>query len=354
MKPQFENNHSFHPSLTHKKITRLTVALCLGFALCVWMGADTQVSAQTPPAKKIVMKFGHLQATDSAIHMGAMKFAELMKEKTGGQAEVQIFPNSQLGNAKSQLQAVNVGGQDMFVDGIGWYVDYDKDWTPLALGFAIKSRSEMIKILDSPVGKELEARLLKQGIRVGAYNWWKGDRCLISRKPIPTVNELKNIKMRVPSKAFFVTWQALGSQPVVIAWAELFIALQQGVVDAAEGPIGDLYTMKLYEPARNLTLTRHLVNTAAVSISERLFKGWPPAIQKAVLEAAVEAGEAQTRFQLHQEREALQKMKEAGVKVHETNVAAWQAKVKDLPEKAEAEGQWSKGLWARIQAVIKK
>ena len=159
--------------------------------------------------------------------------------------------------------------------------------------------------------------------------------------------------MRVPSKAFFVTWQALGAQPVVIAWAELFIALQQGVVDAAEGPIGDLYTMKFYEPARNITLTRHLVNTAAVSISEKLYKGWPPAIQKAVLEASVEAGEAQTRFQLHQEKEAMDKMKAAGVTFIETNVAAWQAKVSNLPEKSEAEGQWSKGLWARIQAAKK-
>jgi TRAP-type transport system periplasmic protein len=217
----------------------------------------------------------------------------------------------------------------------------------------------MIKILSSPIGKDLEARLLKEGIRVAAYNWWKGDRCLISRKPIRTVNDLKNVKMRVPSKAFFVTWQALGSQPVVIAWAELFIALQQGVVDAAEGPIGDLYTMKFYEPAKYITLTRHLVNTAAVSVSEKLYKGWPPAIQKAVLEASVEAGEAQTRFQLHQEKEAMEKMKAAKVTFIDTDVKAWQAKVwqakvKNLPEKAEAEGQWSKGLWARMQAVMKK
>jgi TRAP-type transport system periplasmic protein len=354
MKPQFENHQFVHTSLSLKNVTRFAVALCMGLALWAWMGADTQVGAQAQPAKKIVMKFGHLQATDSAIHMGCEKFADLMKQKTGGQVEVQIFPNSQLGNAKSQLQALNVGGQDMFVDGIGWYVDYDKDWTPLALGFAIKDRAEMIKILSSPIGKDLEARILKEGIRVAAYNWWKGDRCLISRKPIRTVNDLKNVKMRVPSKAFFVTWQALGSQPVVIAWAELFIALQQGVVDAAEGPIGDLYTMKFYEPAKYITLTRHLVNTAAVSVSEKLYKGWPPAIQKAVLEASVEAGEAQTRFQLHQEKEAMEKMKAAKVTFIDTDVKAWQAKVKNLPEKAEAEGQWSKGLWAKMQAVMKK
>ena len=353
MKPQFENDQFVNTVSSSKKIVRFVVALCAGLALWAWMGVDAQVGAQAQPAKKIVMKFGHLQATDSAIHMGAEKFADLVAQKTGGQAEVHIFPNSQLGNAKSQLQALSVGGQDMFVDGIGWYVDYDKDWTPLALGFAIKNRAEMIKILASPIGKGLEARLLKEGIRVGAYNWWKGDRCLISRKPIRTVNDLKNVKMRVPSKAFFVTWQALGAQPVVIAWAELFIALQQGVVDAAEGPIGDLYTMKFYEPARYITLTRHLVNTAAVSISEKLFKGWPPAVQKAVLEASVEAGEAQTRFQLHQEKEAMDKMKAAGVTFIETDVNAWMAKVKNLPEKAEAEGQWSKGLWARIQAAKK-
>ncbi len=353
MKPHSKSNPFVNYLKSKAYTARFVAAFCMGLALWAWMGVDAQVGAQTQPAKKIVMKFGHLQATDSAIHMGAVKFAELVAKKTGGRAEVQIFPSSQLGNAKSQLQALNVGGQDIFVDGIGWYVDYDKDWTPLALGFAIKTRDEMIKILDSQVGKDLSARLLKEGLRVAAYNWWKGDRCLISRKALPTINELTNLKMRVPSKAFFVTWKALGSQPVVIAWAELFIALQQGVVDAAEGPIGDLYTMKFYEPARHLTLTRHLVNTAAVSISERLFKGWPADIQKAVLEASVEAGEAQTKYQLDQEKDAMQKMKAAGVSIHETKVEEWMAKVSDLPEKSEAEGQWSKGLWAKIQAAKK-
>ncbi len=351
MKPHSEGN--LLGNYLKVNAARFGVVLCVGFALWAWMDVSAKVCAQTQPAKKIVMKFGHLQPTDSAVHLGAVKFAELLAQKTGGRAEVQIFPSSQLGNAKSQLQAVNVGGQDMFMDGIGWYVDYDKDWTPLALGFAIKSRDEMLKILNSQVGKDLSARLLKEGIRLGAYNWWKGDRCLISRKAIPTVNDLKNVKMRVPSKAFFMTWKALGSQPVVIAWAELFIALQQGVVDAAEGPIGDLYTNKLYEPARHITLTRHLVNSSALSISEKLFKGWPADIQKAVLEASVEAGEAQTRIQVDQEKDALQKMKAAGTTIHETKVEEWMTKVRDLPVKSEAEGQWSKGLWARIQAARK-
>ncbi len=326
-----------------KIVICLTVALCIGFV--AW--------AQAQPSRKTVMKFGHLQAKDSAVHMGALKFAELVSQKTGGQAEVQIFPNSQLGNAKSELQAVSIGGQDIFMDGIGWYVDFDKDWTPLALGFAIKSREEMLKVLNSQVGKDLEDQLLKQGIRVGAHNWWKGDRCLISRKPIRSVNDLTHVKMRVPSKGFFLTWKALGAQPTVIAWGELFTALQQGVVDAAEGPIGDLYTQKFYEPARHITLTRHLINISALSVSEKLFQGWPATIQKAVLEAGKEAGEAQTRFQLDQEKDAMEKMKAAGVTFYEPNIAEWIAKVKDLPASAEAEGQWSKGLWAKIQAAVK-
>ena len=305
--------------------TCLVIGLSIGIVVWGLMGTWTQAQ----PARKVVIKFGHLQAADSAVHLGAMKFAEFVSQKTGGQAEVQIFPSSQLGTAKSQLQAVSIGGQDIFMDGIGWYVDYDKDWTPLALGFAIKSREEMLKILNSQVGKDLEDRLLKEGIRVGAHNWWKGDRCLISRKPIRSVNDLTHVKMRVPSKAFFVTWKALGSQPTVIAWGELFTALQQGVVDAAEGPIGDLYTQKLYEPARNITLTRHLINIAAVSVSEKLFKTWPANIQKGVLEAAKEAGEAQTLIQVDQEKEAMEKMKASGVTFLEPNRAEWVAKVKD-------------------------
>jgi len=96
----------------------LTIAVCLAVASVLWSGRP--VEAQT---KKIVLKIGHILPNDSAEHQGAVKFAELMAQKTAGQVEVQVFPNSQLGNAKSQLQAVAIGGQDIFMDGIGWYVD---------------------------------------------------------------------------------------------------------------------------------------------------------------------------------------------------------------------------------------
>jgi tripartite ATP-independent transporter DctP family solute receptor len=314
------------------------------------------LSAPSAPAqpKKIVMKFGDLAAVDSAVHQGALKFAELVAQRTGGQAEVQIFPNSQLGNAKSQLQALSIGGQEFFMDGIGWYVDYDKDWTPLALGFAIKNDTDLLRVLDSEVGRELESKLQLKGIRVAAHNWWKGYRSLISRKPIRNLEELKNIKMRVPSRAFFITWQALGTQPTVVAWGETFTALQQGVVDGAEGGLVDLYTQKTYEVAPHITLTRHLVNISALSVSEKLFQSWPPNVQKAVLESAREAGEAQHRFQDVQERAAVEKMKAAGTSFYEPNRDEWMARVSHLPEKLDAQGEWSKGLWARIQAAIKR
>jgi TRAP-type transport system periplasmic protein len=325
--------------------SRLLIALAATLAL----GAAT-ASAQP---KKIVMKYGDLAAVDSGVHKGAVKFAELVAQKTGGQAEVQIFPNSQLGNAKSQLQAVSIGGQDFFMDGLGWYVDYDKDWTPLALGFAIKNEADLQRVLDSEVGRELEAKLLRKGIRVGAHNWWKGYRCLISRKPIRTLDEVKNIKMRVPSRAFFLTWQALGTQPTVVAWGETFTALQQGVVDAAEGGLVDLHTQKMYEVARHVTYTRHLVNTSVLSVSEKLYQSWPPAVQKAVLEAAREAGEAQHRFQDAQESDAIEKMKAAGTTFYEPKRDEWMAKVSHLPEQLDAQGEWSKGLWGRIQIAVR-
>ena len=324
----------------------ICLALLVAFTL-----APQAVDAQ---GKKIVIKFGHIQTGDDAVHQGAVKFAELVAQKTGGQAEVQIFPNSQLGNAKSQLQAIAIGGQDIFMDGIGWYVDYDKDWTPLALGFAIRSREEMLKALDSEYGRDLEERLLKKGIRVAAHNWWKGDRSLIARKPVRTVAELQNVKMRVPSKAFFLTWQALGSQPTIVAWGEVFTALQQGVIDAAEAPVAEFYTQKLYEPAPHITLTRHLVNESVVSVSEKAYATWPASVQKAVLDAAREAGETQYGMQLAREREATEKMKAGGAKFYEPNREEWMAKVASLPEKLEGQGDWGKGAWARIQAAIKK
>ncbi len=335
----------------HSSLGILLIAV--GILLVSGLTAGPAAEAQ---AKKIVMKFGTVLPNGSGEDQGAHKFAELVAQKTGEQAEVQVFPNSQLGDAKSQLQAVAVGGQDFFMDGIGWYVSFDKDWTPFALCFAIQDRDALLRVLDSPVGREVESRLLKKGIRVAAHNWWKGERSLISRKPVRSLAEAQNIMMRVPSKAFFLAWQGIGTRPTITATSEIFTALQQGVVDAAESPIMDMYTLKLYEPAPHITLTRHLQNMAAVSVSEKLYETWPPNVQKAVLEAAREAGEAEYGYELAHTKDAVAQMKAAGVAVYEPlpSREAWFAKVANLPEKLEAQGEWSKGLWARIQAAIKQ
>jgi TRAP-type transport system periplasmic protein len=333
-----------------KKSTIICLAASiLGLAL-VLAGSGNAASSQD----KSVLKLGNIQNVDSPLAKGCVRFAELVGQKTDGNVEVKVYPSSQLGSAPDQLKGVSIGSQEMFVDGWSFEAALSKDWAILSVGFVLKDMDQVKKLIASDVGKALfEDLRVRSNIRVIGDNWYRGGRQLYSKKPVKSVADLSGVKIRVANKIYFETWKQLGASPAIIDWGETYGALQQGVVDAAEVPISDAYTSKIFEVAKNVTLINYIPQAAPLVMNDKKFQSLSPAFQKAVLDSAREAGDYMSKLQVESEKQYIEELKKAGIKFFTPDLAEWVAKAKPLPLKLEASGSWSKGLYEKLQAAVK-
>ena len=294
-------------------------------------------------------------AMDQPHHLALVKFAEIMKEKTNGGIEVKIFPNSQLGSAMTQIQSVRMGTLDAFLDGVGWYGQLSGDYYLPATAYAFKDWDHCVKVMDGPVGKEMADRLLKEtGLKVIDQVWYRMPRQLLSRKPVRSVNDVKGLKLRIPELVSYVEpWKALGASPTPIAFAEVYLALQQGVVDAMECPIDLIYTQKLYEAAKYLTLTYHQFESGNFVMNDKIFNSFSRKDQQIIIDAVKEAGRYNNELTFANEEAVTQKMKDAGVTFIEVDRAAFIEKCKNVPADLEARGLWTKGLYQKAMQAAK-
>jgi tripartite ATP-independent transporter DctP family solute receptor len=317
-------------------------------------GKTSSNSAGTATGEKLTLKLGHIQNVDTPIDKGVAKFAELVSQKTNGKVEIKVYPNSQLGNAADQLKGVSIGSQDMFIDGWSWEIAMEKDWGILSTAFVLKDEKDVKKLVASDVGKQLiEDLRTKHNVRVIGDNWDRGGRQLFSKKPIKSIDDLAGLKIRVPNKTYFETWKQLGASPSIVDWGETYGALQQGVVDAVEGGLPEAYGQKMYQVAKYVTMLDYMPSLSVLVMNEKKFASLSPDVQKAILDASKEAGEYTSKIRDEFEKQEIEDMKKEGVTFITPDVNEWVAKAKPIPLMFEADGAWSKGLYDKIQAVIK-
>lgn len=304
------------------------------------------------------LRIGHLQTNDHPHALGVEKFAELVKQKTDGSIEVKVFGNSQLGNAMTQIQSVKMGTLESFIDGAGWFGQLVGDYYIFSTPYLMKAPvlDYTVAVAKSDIGKEINQKLLdQQGIRMISLTWLRLPRQALSRKPINTLADVQKIKMRVPELTSFLEgWRALGASPTPVNYSEIYLALQQGVIDACELDVNMIYTQKLYEVAKYLSLTYHQAEPCAMIMNEQFFKSLTPKEQKAIMEAADEAAIVNDTAIRESEQEIFRKMKESGVTFIEIDQNAFREKVKDLPYQLEAKNLWTKGLYDRLSKVTLK
>jgi TRAP-type C4-dicarboxylate transport system substrate-binding protein len=178
-------------------------------------------------------------------------------------------------------------------------------------------------------------------------------RTLLAKKPINTLDDLQNIKMRIPEiETYLRFWEALGTRPSRVTFAEVYMGLTQGVIDACEAATVAVYGMKWHEAARNVMLTHHIQSTYGVYINKGHWESLPLELQKIVQTAADEAVAYCSREALIQEQDVIKKMKAEGANVIEKiNVKEWQDKVVPAIVAMEEKGMWRKGLYNEIQQI---
>jgi TRAP-type transport system periplasmic protein len=326
----------------------ISVAVLLVF-LCV-------VLAGTASSAPKVMRVGTIQTTEHPHHKGLEKFAELVKQKTKGEIEVRIFPMSQLGSGPTQIQSVKLGTLESFIDGTGMYANLVGGYALFATAYALGSREEVNRVLDGPIGNELNEELMKNhGIRMLCTSWERGPRHLLSSRPVSTVADVKGLKLRVPQDvSFVVAWKLLGASPTPINMGEVYLALQQKIVEGVELPLDMIYTQKFHEAAKNLSLTAHIIENAGFSVNERWYKALTPSQAKALTDAAREAALVNNELTTNLEAGYRKKMENEGVKVHMIDRGPFRESCKEAPRQVEATGLWKKGFYDSVLDFLKR
>ena len=237
------------------------------------------------PAAPITIKFGHSGTKVHQYHIGATKLAELVDKYSGGKMKVEVFPDAQLGGERDLAEGTRLGTVDMAVSAAGSILPL---WVPefqvVEMPFIFRDRPHTYRVLDGPVGAELNGLADKKGIKVLGY-WEVGFRNMTNNKrPIVTPKDMQGLKIRVQqSKVYIEMMKSLGAIGTPIAFTELYSALQQGVVDGQENPIPTIRSMNYFEVQKYLSLTFHTYTPGAIMINPKLWNSLT-AEQKAILQ----------------------------------------------------------------------
>ncbi|KPF69848.1 C4-dicarboxylate ABC transporter [beta proteobacterium AAP99] len=251
----------------------------LGLAGALTLGLSAAALAQQTP---IVIKFSHVVAPDTPKGKGAQRFKELAEKATGGRVKIEIYPNSQLYKDKEELEALQLGSVQMLAPSLAKFGPLGvKEFEVFDLPFLFKDDASFSSTT-STLGQELFKKLEPKGIKGLAY-WDNGFHIMSANKPLHAVTDFKGLKMRIQSsKVLDAEMRALGAIPQVMAFSELYQALQSGVVDGTEGVASNFYTQKIYEVQKHMSVSNHGHLAYAVIVNKKFWDGLPADIRTAL------------------------------------------------------------------------
>ena len=304
-------------------------------------------------AQTVKLTLGHGAAIGNPRHEASVKFAEVVKAKSGGRIEVQVAPSAQLGDDAAMVTALRTGALDMSANSQGAVSNAVPEYAAFGMPFLFSSPAAAFKLLDGPLGKELADKSAEKGL-ILLGTWDNGIRQMTnSKRPIAKVEDMKGLKMRVPPDATLVDiMKALGAESQQIKFAELYVALQQGVVDGQENPLVNIHASKLYEVQKNLAMTNHQFQMTPFLISKRSWDKLSDADKKAVTEAAAEATALQRKLSQEADDKLLADLKAKGMQVTTPDKAAFAKATAEVTAKWEAGpiGPYVKKVVAAAQA----
>jgi C4-dicarboxylate-binding protein DctP len=275
----------------------------------VFAAFSATVLADSP----IVIKFSHVVAQDTPKGLAANFFAKKADELTKGKVKVEVYANSTLYKDKEELEALQLGAVQMLAPSLAKFGPLGvKEFEVFDLPYIFDDYSELHKVTQGAVGQQLLAKLEPKGIKGLAY-WDNGFKSFSANTPIKTPADLKGKKMRIQSsKVLEEEMRSLGALPQVMAFSEVYQALQTGVVDGTENPISNLYTQKMHEVQKFLTLTDHGYLGYAVIVNKKFWDGLPADVRGQLETAMKEATVYANKIAKEQNDHDLEAVKKSG------------------------------------------
>ncbi len=273
------------------------------------LGLASPALAQAP----LVIKFSHVVAKDTPKGKASEYFAERAAALTGGKVKVEVYANSTLYKDKEEMEALQIGAVQMLAPSLAKFGPLGaREFEVFDLPFIFDNTAELHKVTTGPVGKQLFAKLETRGITGLAY-WDNGFKSFSANKPLKSPDDFKGLKMRIQSsKVLESQMRAVGALPQVMAFSEVYQALQTGVVDGTENPHSNLFTQKMHEVQKHMTLSDHGYLGYAVITNKKFWDGLPPDIRAALEKAMAEATVFANKIALEENEGALAKVKASG------------------------------------------
>ena len=273
------------------------------------LGLGTPVFGQAP----LSIKFSHVVANDTPKGKAAEFFAKRAAELTKGKVKVEVYGNSTLYKDKEELEALQLGAVQMLAPSLAKFGPLGvKEFEVFDLPFIFDNYGELHKVTQGPVGKGLLAKLEAKGIRGLAF-WDNGFKSMSANKPLRTADDFKGMKMRIQSsKVLEAQMRAVGALPQVLAFSEVYQALQTGVVDGTENPHSNLYTQKMHEVQKVVTLTEHGYLGYAVITNKKFWDALAPDVRSALEQAMKDSTDYANKIAREENDQALENVRKSG------------------------------------------
>jgi len=303
-------------------------------------------------AQEIKIKFAHSLSTTEPAHLAAEYFAKNVAARTGGKVQISVFPAEQLGSGKDVNEMIRQGANVMNITDPGYLSDFVPDVGVLNGPYLIKTPQDYDKLLASSWFKGIEKKLETAGFKLIMANGFFGQRHLIADKAVRKPEDIAGMTVRVPPNTMWIeTFKAMGARPTTVQWSEVYNALSQNVVQAAEAPLGSLWGSKLQETRKFISMTGHFTAFTMWPINASYFNKLPKDVQQILIEEGAKGGAEMTRLTLATQDDYVAKLKASGVTfVNDVDVPAFQ---KATASVYTVFPKWSPGLRETVLSNLK-
>lgn len=321
-----------------KKFLGIALVFSLLLAVCGCGGSQQPQGAGSPTAgdtsteeQKFVIKLGHVRATDDPCNIALVGASERILERTNGNVEIQVYPNGELASYGDGIEAVRSDAAYIFYSSPGQFSDYVKDFVALQCPYLYDSFETYEALMDTPVIQKLTEQAEAQGIHTINLDFLTGFRFILTDKPITTVEDVKNLEIRLPNNRVWTEpFEAMDAKITCLAWSETYTALQQGVVKAIEGDPALIYNAKMYELKTVMSETNHLLDLSGTFIGTGYWNTLPQEYRDIITEEFNKASYENNRAYERLIEESRQKLTELGVEFHPVDMAGFQEATKHL------------------------
>lgn len=296
---------------------------------------------QVSPQEKIVLKFSHVVSDDSPKGRAARRWAESVARRSGGRVEIQVFPNSTLYKDGEELEALKKGYVQIIAPATSKLTKAATAWQLLDLPFFFQDITEVHRVVDGKVGQDLALTLLPRGMRVLAF-WDNGFKQMTANRSLQSVRDFQGLRFRIMDSPVLVEqFRSLGAEPVTMDFSDVYSALERHQVEGGENTPSNLYSKKLYQLQKHLTVSNHGYLGYALLVNARQWQALPADVRELLTTTLAEVTAWERQEALGQNLEDLARIRrEKGTVVHDLSpeeLQAWKDKLDLLRQGVQAE-----------------